>query len=55
MSGLGPFLNDCPLCIGRRDYAKTPTFFKGKIADVRLLSYALTPDELEADAKSPRQ
>ncbi len=53
MSGLGPFVNDFPLRIGRRDYKPTPMFFQGKIADVKLLNYALTPEEIRAAAKRP--
>ncbi len=50
MAGFGPFVNDFPLRIGRRDYATNPAFFKGKVAGVLLLKHALAPDSIRGRA-----
>ena len=51
LSGLGPFVNDYPLRIGRREHAPNPAFFKGKIAGVMLLSCALPLELIQAHAR----
>jgi len=51
LSGLGPFVNDLPLRIGRRDHAPNPAFFKGKIAGVMLLSCALPLELIRVHAR----
>jgi len=48
LSGLGPFVNDRPLRIGRREHAPDPAFFNGKVAGVVLLKRALAPEEISA-------
>ena len=53
MSALGPFVNTYPLRIGRRDYQPNPAYFKGKIAGLTLLNYALAPEMLRAAATKP--
>ena len=50
LSGLGPFINDRPLRIGRREHAPDPAYFGGKIAGVMLLKHALTSEEILAHA-----
>jgi hypothetical protein len=54
LSSVGPFANDEPLRIGRRAHEPDPQFFTGKIADIRLLSYALAPAEIQTIAQ-PRK
>ncbi|HUT94221.1 MAG TPA: LamG-like jellyroll fold domain-containing protein [Thermoguttaceae bacterium] len=48
LSGLGPFVNDRPLRIGRREHAPDPAYFNGKIAGVMLLKHALAPEDISA-------
>ena len=48
LSGLGPFVNDRPLRIGRREHAPDPAYFNGKVAGVVLLKRALAPEEIGA-------
>ncbi|MEW6359370.1 MAG: LamG-like jellyroll fold domain-containing protein [Planctomycetota bacterium] len=51
LSGVGPFVNDRRLRIGRREHEPDPAFFKGKIAGVILLNHALPPDQIRAYAQ----
>jgi len=50
LSGLGPFVNDRPLRIGRREHEPNPAFFNGRIAGIMLLKRALEPAEIRAHA-----
>ena len=50
LSGLGPFVNDRPLRIGRREHAPDPRLFNGKIAGVVLVDDALLPAQIRAHA-----
>jgi hypothetical protein len=45
--------NNEPLRIGRRAHEPNPAYFQGKIADLRLLGYALSSDEIRALASTP--
>ena len=51
LSGIGPLVNDRPLRIGRREHEPNPAFFKGKIAGVTLLNYALPGERIRAHAE----
>ena len=51
LSGLGPFVNDRPLRIGRREHAPNPVFFNGKISRIVLMDCALAPDQIRAHAQ----
>lgn len=48
LSGLGPFVNDSLLRIGRREHGPEPAYFRGKIASVLLLKHALAPEEINS-------
>ncbi len=50
LTGLGPFVNDRPLRIGRREHEPDPVYFRGKIEGVMLLKRALAPGEIRAHA-----
>ena len=54
LAGLGPFVNDRPLRIGRREHAPTPAFFRGKIAGVMLLKYAIEPALIRSHATASK-
>ena len=51
LSGLGPFVNDRPLRIGRREHEPSPAFFNGKVAGVRILNHALSVEKIRAHAR----
>ena len=51
LSKLGPFVNDRPLRIGRREHEPNPAFFNGKLSRIVLLNCALDPDQIQAHAQ----
>lgn len=53
LTPLAPLVNDQPLRIGRRAHEPNPVCFKGKLAGIRLLPHALTPEEIQALAAAP--
>ena len=51
LSEVGPFVNDRPLRIGRREYGPTPTFFNGRVSRIMLLDSALALEEIRTYAE----
>ena len=50
LSGIGPLVNDRPLCIGRREYGPAPNFFKGRVTGLTIWARALNPEQVRQEA-----
>jgi len=52
LSAVGDLSNDKPLRIGRRAHEPNPAYFKGKVGDVKILPYALSPEQVRMEAST---
>jgi hypothetical protein len=50
LSGIGPLVNDRPLCIGRREYGPAPMSFKGRVTGLTIWARALSPERVRQEA-----
>jgi len=51
LSAVGDLTNDEPLRIGRRTHEPDPNYFNGKVAHVKILSRALSAEQIRAHAQ----
>jgi hypothetical protein len=55
MAHVGSLANDQPLRIGRRSYEANPAYFRGRIASVRIVPLAVSPEEIRTEWEESKQ